>query len=318
MDEQTNYSAESGHRTSGGLNGAGIFFLVTTILFLGAGIFLFADNQHKSKQIVASTNEVSASESRYTDLDTKYTAALAEIESYKGKNATLDSVLNVKEKYILTLRSNLSKEKKSREMSDAEYQRQMTDLNSMISDLSNKVDALSKENTRLSGQRDSLSKDITQKASAITDLQTTNTTLAKKVTVASLLIPSDITANAVREKSSGKESSTTRASKAQSLKVCFNVPENKVADPGEKTFFIRILAPDGTVLAVQSQGSGVFTSVESGDQVQYTNTATLNYDQTSKQVCSNWSQSTPLNAGHYSAEIYQDGYLVGKTAFDLK
>jgi hypothetical protein len=55
----------------------------------------------------------------------------------------------------------------------------------------------------------------------ISDLQTTNTTLTKKVTVASLLIPTDIKATTVRSKSSGKESETTRASKAQSVNVCF-------------------------------------------------------------------------------------------------
>jgi len=292
--------------------------MITTILFLGAGIFLFADNQHKAKMITASTDEVTASENRYTDLDAKYTAALAEIESYKGKNASLDSVLSVKEKYILTLRSNLNKEKQNRDISDAEYKRQMNDLNSLVSDLNTKVDELQKQNVTLSTQKDSLGKDITQKATVISDLQTTNSTLTKKVTVASLLIPTDIDVKAVREKSSGKESETNRASKAQSLKVCFNVPENKVSDPGEKTFFVRILSPEGSVLAVESAGSGVFTSVESGDQVQYTNTATVNYDQQPKQLCSNWTQSTPFTVGHYTTEIYQDGYLVGKSGFDLK
>lgn len=315
----TNFNSQSSENRSGSkLNGAGIFFLVTTILFLGAGIFLFADNQQKSKMITASKDEMSASEKRYIDLDSKYTATLAEIESYKGKNASLDSVLSVKEKYILTLRSNLNKEKKNRDISDAEYKRQMDDLNSMVTDLNAKVDELSKENTKLAIQKDSLGSDITQKASVISDLQTTNSTLSKKVEVASLLIPTEISADAIHAKSSGKESETSRASKTQTVKVCFNVPVNKVAESGEKTFFVRILSPEGSVLAVQSQGSGVFTSVESGEQMQYTTTAAVNYDQQVKNVCSNWTQSSPFTVGHYTAEIYQEGYLVGKSSFDLK
>jgi len=315
----TNYNSQYPEdRSAKKLNGVGVFFLITTILFLGAGIFLFADNQHKAKMITASKEEVTVSDNRYVDLDSKYTAALAEIESFKGKNAELDSVLNVKEKYILNLRANLNKEKKNRDISDAEYKRQMNDLNTLVADLNTKVDQLSQENKKLFVQKDSLGADITQKASVISDLQTTNTTLTKKVTVASLLIPTGITTSAVHAKSSGKESETSRASKTQSVKVCFNVPENKVADPGEKTFFVRILSPEGSVLAVQSQGSGVFTSVETGDQIQYTNTATINYDQQPKQVCSNWTSSTPFSVGHYTTEVYQDGYLVGKSGFDLK
>jgi len=314
----TNFKSEYPSERSSKMNGTGIFFLITTIVFLGAGIYLFADNQHKSKLLTSTKDEVSASEKRYTDLDAKYTAALAEIESFKGKNAELDSVLAVKEKYLLTLRSNLNKEKKNRDISDAEYKRQMNDLNTLVADLNTKVDELSRENTKLSGQRDSLGQDITQKATVITELQTTNSSLTKKVTVASLLIPTSIEVNAVREKSSGKEAETSRASKAQSVKVCFNIPENKVAESGDKTFFVRLLAPDGSVLAVQSQGSGVFTAVETGDQMQYTTTAVVNYDQQPKQVCTNWSQATPFASGHYNAEIYQDGYLVGRSGFDLK
>lgn len=90
------------------LSGMSILLLITTIVFVGATIFLFADNQSKSKQLSAVSEEVTASEKRYTDLDAKYTAALAEIESYKGKNSTLDSMLAVKERYILTLRANLN------------------------------------------------------------------------------------------------------------------------------------------------------------------------------------------------------------------
>lgn len=300
------------------MSGMTLLLLITTIVFVGATIFLFADNQSKSKQLTAVTEEVSASEMRYTDLDAKYTAALSEIESFKGKNATLDSLLAVKERYILTLRSNLSNEKKSRSISEAEYKRQLSDLNSLVTDLNNKVQELQQQNQTLTGQRDSLGQEITQKASVIKDLESSNTELSKKVAVASLLIPSELTAAGTKAKSSGKEVETSKAGKTQTVKVCFNIPENKVAEPGEKAFFVRIISPEGSVLAVQSQGSGIFTSVETGEQMQYTTTAYVDYDNTPKQVCSNWSQSSGFASGHYLAEIYQDGYLVGKTSFDLK
>jgi myosin heavy subunit len=300
------------------LNGLGTLFMVTTFIFLATSVFLFADNQKKSKTIVSTSTELSESAKRYTDLDAKYLAALAEIESYKGKSAELDSLLSVKEKYITTLRSNLNKEKKNRDLSDAEYKRQLVDLNSIVSDLNARVEELQRANTTLTGQRDSLGRDITQKASAITELQNANSALSQKVTVASLLIPTDLTGSAVLSKSSGKEKATSKASKAQTLKICFNVPENKVADAGEKIFFVRILSPEGSVLAIQSQGSGVLTAVETGEQIQYTTTAALDYAQQPKEVCSNWSQATPFAEGNYIAEIYQDGYLVGKTGFELK
>src|SRR6185295_5608656 len=107
------------------LNGAGIFFLITTLVFLGAGIFLFADSNHKAKEARTLNTELVASEKRYSDLDSKYTEALGEIESYKGKNAELDSMLSLREKSINDLRANLTKERKKRTLSEADYKGQL-------------------------------------------------------------------------------------------------------------------------------------------------------------------------------------------------
>lgn len=313
--ESTTYVSERRNK----MNGAGIFFLVTTLVFLGAGIFLFADNNHKAKEAASLNTELVSSEKRYSDLDAKYTSALAEIESYKGKNAEMDSMLSLREKSIKDLRANLNKERKSRTLSEADYKGQLVNLNTMISGLSARIDSLQKVNGMLVVRTDSMRSDISQKQTVITDLQTSNSTLSQKVTVASLLIPSEIEVTGIHDKSNGKQSETNKASKAQHIKVCFNVPENKTADAGSKTFDVRILSPEGSVLAIDNQGSGTFTSVETKEEMQYSTTATVDYaNQAKTGVCSMWSQGTPFAAGKYTAEIYEDGYLIGKQNFELK
>ncbi len=320
MKDETGYSNSNYTTTkSNKLGSLGVFFLITTIVLLGAGIFLFADNNTKAKEANSLTTELNASETRYADLDAKYASALADIESYKGKNAELDSVLGVKEKYITNLRANLNKEKKRNQISDQEYKAHLNDLNAAVTDLNIKVETLQQENVVLVNQKDSLGRDITQKVEVISGLQVTNSTLNQKVTVASLLIPEEITTSAVRAKSSGKSTTTSRAGKAQGLSVCFDLPENKVADAGSKIFLVRILDPQGSVLAVESQGSGVFTGVESNQQMQYTTSTSVDYSKDEvEHACVHWTQTIPYQTGHYTTEIYQDGYLVGKSGFDLK
>ena len=122
----------------------------------------------------------------------------------------------------------------------------------------------------------------------------------------------------MRGKSSGKESETDNAKKAEKLKVCFDVPENLVADPGEKTFLVRIISPEGTTMAVQSSGSGTFMVAGSGEQRQYTTSTTIDYDQKPKNVCTYWQQTTPYAQGNYTVEVYQDGYLLSTKKFELK
>ncbi len=312
----TNYAYTERQRK---LNGTGVFFLITTLIFLGAGIYLFATGVHKTHEAAALNTELTSSETRYTDLDSRYSSALAEIETYKGKNATLDSVLSIRENNIKELRSNLGSEKKKRQLSESEYKTQLGSLNNMLDDLNKKIDELQKQNGMLTVQRDSLGNNLAQTQTKVSELTTTNTQLSQKVTVASLLIPSNLTVEGVRDRSSGKESETDRASKVQHLKICFDVPQNKVADAGEKTFLIRILSPEGSVLAIQDQGSGTFASVETNEQMQYTTAATVDYKaEAQKDVCVHWSQSTPFVKGNYNTEVYQDGYLIGKESFELK
>ncbi|MEO5674145.1 MAG: hypothetical protein ABIQ74_05820, partial [Chitinophagales bacterium] len=177
---------------------------------------------------------------------------------------------------------------------------------------------LQKQNSILTIEKDSLGRNLSETQMIVTQLTTTNTSLSQKVTVASLLIPSNIEISGVRNKSNGKEDETSRASKVQYLNVCFDVPENKIADAGSKTFYVRILSPEGSILAVQDQGSGTFTGVETNEQMQYTTTATMDYQQQSKNVCAKWNQNTPFAKGKYNAEIYQDGYLIGKQSFEFK
>jgi len=315
--DSTSYSSSA--KRSRKLNGAGMFFLFTTILLLGAGIFISADYAKKSKEATTLTTELSASDKRYTELDARYTVALADIESYRGKNATLDSLISMKEKSLLDMKSNLNRERKQRQLGEKEYKQQLVDLNSLITGLASKIDSLQRANGILIVQKDSLGNDIYQKQTVISQLETTNSSLSQKVTVASLLIPTHIVAEGIHDKSNGKVSETNRASKAHHLKVCFDIPQNKVAETGSKTFFIRILNPDGSVLAIDNQGSGVFTSVETGAEIQYSTTLTADYQQQSQAgLCTVWNQGTPFQEGNYTNEIYQDGYLTGKQMFELK
>ena len=123
----------------------------------------------------------------------------------------------------------------------------------------------------------------------------------------------------LRTKGSGKESATTNAKKAEKIKVSFDVDENKVADPGTKTFQLRLIGPGGTTLAVQSAGSGVFDLADGGGQVQYTISKDITYNQTKQGVVIYWSKTgEQFEKGKYTAEIYQDGYKVGTKDFQLK
>jgi len=240
------------------------------------------------------------------------------VESYKGQNAQLDSIIAVKEKTLLDMKNSYASLQKEKKLSEAEYNKQITNLNGVVSDLQNQIEQLKTQLNVQITKNDSLGKSLASQISANQQLSSTNEQLSKKVSVASLLKPSNIKASGIRTKSSGKEDETDNAKKAEKLKVCFDVPVNDVADAGEKTFYVRIISPEGVTLAVESSGSGVLKKADTGESIQYTTTTTIDYSQQPVNACAEWQQTAPYTKGTYTAEIYQDGYLTGSQKFDLK
>ncbi|MES2778663.1 MAG: hypothetical protein V4651_02085, partial [Bacteroidota bacterium] len=81
---------------------------------------------------------------------------------------------------------------------------------------------------------------------------------------------------------------------------------------GSKDLFISIAAPDGTPIAVEALGSGMFTTRE-GEQKSYTQKVQINYTQGQKQIVSfDWKQNTKFMPGSYKIEVYHNGFKIGE------
>jgi hypothetical protein len=299
-------------------NSRTIFYILLLVLLLGINVYLYIKYNQRNTENQQLTELVTTDSVKLTDLDLKYQEALVNIESYKGQNAQLDSLIEVKEKALLDLKNSYASLNKNDKIAKAEYEKQVASLNDITVDLQKQIEQLRQQNNLLITKNDSLGHSLAAQITTSTELQTTNAELSKKVNIAALLKPTSITATGTRSRSSGKEDETNSAKKAEKLKVCWDVPQNDVADAGEKVFYVRIISPEGITVAVQSSGSGVFNDAKSGNPIQYTTTTTVNYEQTATTACTYWQQSSPYNKGSYTAEIYQDGYLIGTQKFDLK
>ena len=106
---------------------------------------------------------------------------------------------------------------------------------------------------------------------------------------------------------------TTKANATQKIKTCFNVLENIVALPGNKDVYVRILAPDGSVL---TNGSETFMVL--GQASLFTVKETFEYSNKETNICVYWEKGSEYASGTYTAEIYCEGALIGNTTFELK
>ena len=130
-----------------------------------------------------------------------------------------------------------------------------------------------------------------------------------------VLHTTSITANALFMRNNGKQVETDRAKRAEMIKCCFTLGENKVTKAGDKTLYMRVISPDGKVLrATESDNRFRFEGVEG----EFSARREVNYQNKPVDVCVFWNGTGELGTGQYNVEIYESGALVAKTNFTLK
>jgi flagellar basal body-associated protein FliL len=122
-------------------------------------------------------------------------------------------------------------------------------------------------------------------------------------------------AGALFLRNSGKQVDTDRASKAEMVKSCFTLGENRVTNSGNKVLYMRIISPDGSVLPA-NDADNRFTF--NGVQGEFSVKREVNYQNQPVDVCMFYTAAGKLATGQYIVEIYESGSLVSKTTFDLK
>lgn len=296
-------------------NNKGILVLLLLSL-LGNGFlgYKFFTEKSEKETVTVAKEKVDAELEDLIDvrvaLESELTTTKSELDKFKGYSAELDSLLadarqqiDAKEKRIASLSKDSRKLK--------ELQKELEDLKSMRDSLLEQVDKLVMENNLLK-------KENQEFQATIGNLNIVKSDLEKKVESGSILSVNNVVALPYKEKSSGKKSPTAIAKKADLIEVCFDVAQNRIAPQGPKEVYARIISPEGSTIAVQSQGSGTFKSKESGEDNLYTIKKTINYDGSEKNHCLVWKSSTPFASGKYKIEIYIDGYLTGVGGLIMK
>ena len=143
-------------------------------------------------------------------------------------------------------------------------------------------------------------------------LEKDNQKLSERVFTASMLRLDNIEIDGIYYRSSGREVITSRASKIQTISICFDVVENKVAESGRKTIYVRMVDPDGNVLTVANKIQEL--SISKDSLVQYTLEIGFDYDNKSLNHCQLWTRGNVLKRGLYSFEFVQENQLIGSVS----
>ncbi len=297
----------------------GIYIAAIVVLLLLNGVlgYLLYVNNSEKKDLEVAKQEL---DNQYQGVLTELEARKAELEQYKGKNAELDSIITARQNEIENYKGEIESLLKKGKITSAELAkaRQLIDkLKAENKELQGKVEELTKANEMLTQENQQLGKNLEDEKKNTESLTQEKENLSKKVALGALLKLNNLKVIGVHIKNSGKEEETSKLKRVSKLKISFETGENKVAEKGNMKLYLRVINPKGETIAVRDQGSGTFKLADSGDDVQYSRVADVDYQQSNKKISIDWSSNINME-GTYKVEVYQSGYLVGKGEVKLK
>lgn len=133
-----------------------VIVLYFFILIMINGYFYY----HRTMQQFQTANTegpiINQDSTRIADLDARYHAEMDSLYSYKGQNATLDSLLRNKINQLSVMGMNLDQDKENGKLDEFNYEKDIDALNSLVNDLKNQITDLQGQNHILIERSDSI------------------------------------------------------------------------------------------------------------------------------------------------------------------
>lgn len=255
------------------------------------------------------------------DLDRQYSELQADFSQYEDqavylKNDSLVMQYNESKARIEDLMRQLQQERKSHSRDNAASQRKIAQLEAEIGTLRGivrhyleEIQRLGKENEGLRTELASSQQQNQQLTQTVQQTSQQNQQLTQTVQLARKLTITNLDLRAYNKKDKLEKNIT----KATRLGVSFTVTPNNTAAAGRKTFYVRILSPQGELL-----GSGGSFNLD-GQSVGCTVSKTEEYDNGELHVNIYWhAGGVTLTPGSYTVEVFADGYRLGSRTVPLK
>lgn len=277
--------------------------IVLALLLLGSLGYMYkmsTDNQTSENKLMTDKEKLSE----------ELQASIAKYDEAISENTSLSDELSAEREKLVQLKADLEKSQGD-VASMAKFKNDYLRLKREMDNLMKENNALKKQNVTLTTQRDSTQVVLNDARRANDTLVAKNDNLSKTVEKGSKLSVLNLQTMAVKQRNSGKQIDTDKASRADVLKISFMIAENQIAKSGDKTYHVQVIDSKNNVLGdkkTESFGEKTLT---------YSFEKTVKYENKTVQV----AQDLPvkdIEGGTYFVNIFDKGELVSKTSFTLR
>lgn len=284
-----------------------VIIAVLAISLVGSLVYMYkmsSDSAVVEKQLISEKDSVMGDLQK---LKATYDIAIAE-------KTTLSEELVVEKNKVVQLIENLKKSKGD-VVSLLKYKNDFKKLENKMKLLVAENDLLKEQNQQLTFERDSTIVELGQSKKYNDALVTQNKNLFKTVEIASALSILNLKVEAIKERSSGKQIITEKAKKANKLKICFTIAENKLAKSGDKSYYVQVIDSRNNII-----GEKKTLAFEKEEDLKYSFLTVVKYQNKTTVVCEyiKAKATGDFEKGTYFVNVFDGKQMVSKTSFTLK
>ena len=257
-------------------------------------------------------------EAQRVELQAELDSLMQEHEMIKEEYGTLSDSLFVKDSIIQANAQEI------RKLLDTQWEyykvkRKLELLQKVSQGYVRQMDSLYTVNAALTEENIEIRGDLQEARGEIEEMSRSNEALTEKVGQASILQVYNMQAMGIRDRGSGKEKETDKASRLDKIKVCFTIGENKIIEAGTKDIYVRIARPDKLILT--KDRSDTYTFMYQGEKIQYSIKKSIDYQNLSMNLCLYWDKGydeIEMQKGAYHVEVFFGDEVIGHTQFVLR
>lgn len=289
---------------------------ILLIIAIIVGVTTFTSQKKHAQQLEQSLEEMKINNEQI-QLSGELEAINLEFAQYEDQarsiaNDTILSKYNAAKNKVEELKKEINNLKKERTLNRErinQLQGEINTLRGLLRHYIAQIDSLGKENAGLRAENQEIKTQNQQLSNQVNEVTRRNENLNQRMTLAEKLNVTGVSLTPLNNKGKSEKNVT----KAKQLMVSFTIPQNNSTPVGNKTIYLRLTNPEGSLL-----GSGGSFSFE-GSSVPCTARKSIEY--TGDEIAGitiYWDVNTTLNPGQYTVELFTDGYRLTSRSFTLK
>ncbi len=291
-----------------------VMIVILVILLIGIGGLLYWIFSMKTDIEVLMVEK----EMQRVELQSELDSLMNEHELIKVEYGTLSDSLYVKDSIIQANATEI------RKLLDTQWEyykikKKLELLQKVSQGYIRQMDSLYRVNEALTEENAVIRQDLQVVRQENEEITKDREILTEIVGQASILQAYNLTAFGIRDRGTGKDKETDKASRLDKIKVCFTIGENKIIQPGTKEVYVRIAQPDELILT--KGRSDEYTFMYKGDKIQYSVKKLIDYQNASMDLCLYWDKTSPekeMQKGVYHVEVFYQEEVIGHTQFVLR